>query len=387
LKKATESLALVEPDSSLSLEASFLKGVLEYKLGDLDKAIDELENVMDLTKKDTKNNLRSTAALTLGRLHFQKADYKKSFENFKKVDRGNALWLEAMSEQAWAQIMIRDYEGAAGNMYSLHTDYFKNVYSPESFLIRSVGYLNLCQYGDGMRVLVELGKKYFPIKEKLDKFMLSQDQDSFVLYDKLKLWTKNPSRQEIEGIPAPLLVQSGRDPQFLSLQKKINQREDEINQFNKMFLELIESERKAIKKENETLKSLHRQARSHLKTVRSNTQRSLNNEINQLKKKASDALQSRFRKLYEQLQSTIDNHEILYYEVYSGAAEHLRYQTAGGKPGQAERPQLIGDPSKNLIWKFKGEIWEDEIGFYRSSLKSVCPDDSNEKNPIVANGP
>jgi hypothetical protein len=32
---------------------------------------------------------------------------------------------------------------------------------------------------------------------------------------------------------------------------------------------------------------------------------------------------------------------------------------------------------KALNWKFKGEIWEDEVGHYRSSLKNVCPQESN----------
>lgn len=383
LKEALEALSRVDIKSPTYVESVFLQGIIGYKSGQLDRAITELEKVMDLTEKDPKANLRSLAAITLGRLYFQKAEFKKSFEAFRKVDRSHALWFEAMAEQAWAQVMIKDYEGAAGNMFSLHTDYFKNVYAPETFLIRSVGYLNLCQYGDGMRVLVELGKKYFPIKEKVDKFV-KEKKDTTALYEKLKLWAKNPDLKEIEGLPTPLVVQSGRDPEFLSIQRKINQREDEIQQFNKMFLELIQGERQALKNENASLQSLYRQARSSLKYVRTNTINSLNTEIDSLKKKASVALNSRFQKLREQLEKVIDNHEILYYEVYSGAGEHLRYQTAGGKPNQEVRPELKGEKGKTMVWKFKGEIWEDEIGHYRSSLKSVCPEDQNENNAVVA---
>ena len=58
-----------------------------------------------------------------------------------------------MVESAWTQILGEDYEGAAGNMFSLHTDFFKNAFSPESYVVRTVGYLNLCQYGDGAQVL------------------------------------------------------------------------------------------------------------------------------------------------------------------------------------------------------------------------------------------
>ena len=386
LSRAKESLARVAENSSSYLESLFLQGIIEYKSGNLEGAIAQLEKIMALSERDPKNNLYSLVAITLGRLYFQKADFRKSFELFRRVDRGHALWFEAMAEQAWAQIMIKDFEGAAGNMYSLHTDYFKNVYAPETFLIRSVGYLNLCQYGDGMRVLVDLGKKYFPIKEKLDRFVIQNKTNSSLLYEKLKLWSKNPDLREIDGVPTPFLVKAGRDPEFMSLQKKINQREDEIQHFNKMFLNLMEGERQALKNENQFIKNLYRQARASLKHVRSNTINSLHEEIERLKNKASLALHRRFEKLRVQLQSTIENHEILYYEVYSGAGEHLRYQTAGGKPNQAPRPQLTGEKGKNLVWKFKGEIWEDEIGHYRSSLKSVCPEESQESNAVVADG-
>ena len=35
--------------------------------------------------------------------------------------------------------------------------------------------------------------------------------------------------------------------------------------------------------------------------------------------------------------------------------------------------QLKVEKNKEMKWSFKGEIWEDEIGHFRSSLKSVCP--------------
>jgi len=41
---------------------------------------------------------------------------------------------------------------------------------------------------------------------------------------------------------------------------------------------------------------------------------------------------------------------------------------------------LKAEKGKSFNWKFKGEIWEDEIGHYRSSLKNVCPSDSVAQN-------
>jgi hypothetical protein len=51
---------------------------------------------------------------------------------------------------------------------------------------------------------------------------------------------------------------------------------------------------------------------------------------------------------------------------------------AGGEINEKERPELKVEPGKALNWDFKGEIWEDELGHYRSSLKNVCAPEDNK---------
>ncbi len=40
------------------------------------------------------------------------------------------------------------------------------------------------------------------------------------------------------------------------------------------------------------------------------------------------------------LNKILDQTEVLQYELYSGAGEHLRYQMAGGDVNEKERPEL-----------------------------------------------
>jgi hypothetical protein len=95
-----------------------------------------------------------------------------------------------------------------------------------------------------------------------------------------------------------------------------------------------------------------------------------------LRNKAADALQTSFQELFAGLNKVLDQNEVLQYELYSGAGEHIRYQMAGGEVNDKERPELKVKKEKSLNWNFKGEIWEDEVGHYRSSLKNVCPQES-----------
>lgn len=377
LDTATAALQKVDIKSKEYAESLFLQSVIYYKQGKLDLAITEMEKMMDTYAPDSKENLKSLGAVTLGRMYFQKAEYKKSFATYGKVDRNHALWFEATSEQAWSQILMQDYEGAAGNMFSLHTDYFKNVYNPESYAIRTVSYLNLCQFGDGTKVLQELNRKYSPIKAKVAKFK-NDKLDPLQIYENLKFWLKHMELKEVEGWPTAFLIQMGRDPEFLTTQKRINAREDEITQFNKLFLELLKEQKSVVKGDNKELQAIYRQARSSLKFAKQNMSQSLNAEIVHLKNLGAQALVNRAHKMIAQLDKIMDDHEILAYELYSGAGEHLRYQSAGGEISKKERPELKAPKDKSMTWKFRGEIWEDEIGHYRSALKNVCAD-NNER--------
>ncbi|MBC7457435.1 MAG: hypothetical protein H7235_04100, partial [Bdellovibrionaceae bacterium] len=85
-------------------------------------------------------------------------------------------------------------------------------------------------------------------------------------------------------------------------------------------------------------------------------------------------LKSRYVQFSSVLENLIDQNEVLSYEIYSGAGEHIRYQMAGGEAQEKESRNLATEKNKDgYEWKFKEEVWEDEIGHFRSSLKNVCP--------------
>ena len=102
----------------------------------------------------------------------------------------------------------------------------------------------------------------------------------------------------------------------------------------------------------------------------------LDQEESALRLKASKNLQTRYNEFVTTLEHLVDQKEVLSYEIYSGAGEHIRFQLAGGETKGSEKDQNSQTDDKDTYkWKFKGEVWEDEIGHYRSSLKNVCPKD------------
>jgi hypothetical protein len=162
--------------------------------------------------------------------------------------------MQAMVEQAWTQILSEDYEGAAGNMFSLHTDFFKNAFAPESYVVRTVGYLNLCQFGDGNQVLGEMKKKYAPWKSKMETYKKSHTQ-SLGYYDTVKMWLKNSDLKEVDGLPRSFIVELARHPGFTKVQGQINTYEDEMARFNKIAITLIRMSKEIAQKQNEVIKT------------------------------------------------------------------------------------------------------------------------------------
>ncbi|WP_413587197.1 tetratricopeptide repeat protein [Bdellovibrio sp. HCB274] len=397
-----DALMLIDEKSPKYPEALLLSGLFNYRQNKVDEATVNLEALLKATDGDKKSQIRNVGAITMARIQFQKSLYKEAFQSYLKVDRSSPLWLQAMTESAWTQILSEDYEGAAGNMFSLHTDFFKNAFNPESFVVRTVGYLNLCQYGDGVQVLEEMRGKYGPWKGKLEAYNKAHKK-TIDYYDTVKNWAKNSDLKEVDGLPRAFIVELARHPGFMSIQKQINNYEDEITKFNKISFTLINLEKEFLSKKAEASKDLAaakaknrdtqsaekkllsyqiqyhiaNKARTSIKALRTQGIARIEKEKDGLRGDAGKALQSNFKNMVTNLNRVLDQNDVLQYELYSGAGEHIRYQMAGGDVNDKERPELKVAKEKSLNWKFKGEIWEDEVGHYRSSLKNVCPQDNS----------
>jgi len=415
LAQVEESLQWISEKSPHYNESLLISGLSSYRQAQLDEAIKDLSSV--LKKTDKTLPMRTIAAITLARIYFQKSMYKEAYTTYLEVEKTHPLWLQAMVEQAWTQIMIQDYEGAAGNMFSLHTDFFKNAFNPESYVVRTVGYLNLCQFGDSMQALSSLGRKYAPYYTRLEKFHSTGKKSSKEYYDIVRTWLKNTDLKEVEGVPRSFIVELARHPSFVAQQKLINNYEDEITAFSDVTLKLVQREKDLLKKQTEANQELNKirlallepkapveklkadeallhkkllsykyqygqvnKARNTVKDVREKSYARIDKEKSIVREKAADAIKSRYSKLVVDLKQILDQNEVLQYEVYAGAGEHIRYQASGGDVPNRDTASNAParDKDKSVKWNFKGEIWEDEIGHFRSSLKNVCAEDNQQ---------
>jgi len=61
------------------------------------------------------------------------------------------------------------------------------------------------------------------------------------------------------------------------------------------------------------------------------------------------------------------------FEILQGQADKLSADAAGGRVSvdHKEEPIIVDD--EHFQWRFDGEYWKDELGYYRFKIRSRCP--------------
>jgi len=391
--KLNESLAQLEApaqNSVLSAKINLLKAIVLYRLGRVDNALSHLSAIDYLILDNHSFELKNEALLLTARLYFQKGNYSQARAFYSRIDQNYIEWLPAMTEMGWAQILQGDFEGASGNMFSLHTDFFKNHFIPDSYLARTVGYLGLCQYGDALKTVIDLKGRYLPLVEKTRKIKEEWSPSQF--YELVHLSLKAPKAQEVNGVPKVWVYYLTRDPNFIREQKVINSLEDEINSYNKFTLKIINLEKNNTARKHQLLKKqassdnereelywtnlklhVYKKSRDQMRRLRAEGLARINQTKAIHKQLAGLSLKQKMVDTHKSLLVAFEQVDLLQYEIFAGAGDQLRAVLSGlpVDPRSFASERGSKDPAQ-VKWEFKGEVWKDEIGYFRSSLKNIC---------------
>ncbi|MGE4132591.1 MAG: tetratricopeptide repeat protein [Bdellovibrionales bacterium] len=405
----------VSEKSNLYNDAHFLSAMNSFATGDKKRALKKLTDLWKRVESKGDSNMKALVAVNLARMHFSQKQYDKAHSFYLKVPKDHAFWVQALIEQGWAQIALKDYAGAIGNMYSLHSPYFKTVYQPESFVVRTIGYLNICQYGDAYKTLSWLEKDYRGWFVKTDGY-LNTKPNALTVYGSVRNYLRGKSTDDVDGVPFQVWREMARRKDFLNVQAALNDKLDESRRYEGVN-DKIKAEKASIRARTEAAKrrfdelghkiasastnqalakdvpqwkasqklekdvvialryqlAVLEQGRQAYLEFQKDSQSRLNQETANLSQRAGEILLSRAKKIREEMLRVLDNNELLRYEVFAGSGENIRYQVAGGEVGAQHRIPASVRPQKSLNWSFDGEFWEDEIGSYRSSLQNNCP--------------
>lgn len=415
-KSALNEAIKIPASSKFYVKSQYGAAIAEYSLGDLKGSLNRQKELKAYMKKEgvDDKNVYSLVNINLARFGFQQKQLNLAISNYREIDRSHPLWIESLEEQGWAQLLNGDEPGAIGNMHSLQSPYFKGVYMPVTYSIRTIGYLNLCHYGDAYKTLMTLEKTYTPMKENISKYLKS-NSDSKVyatIYSYLKKREK-----EVDGLPEPVIRDVARRKDFLNTQEHINAIVDEIDQMSFVDSLVLKEKSKAAAlkdKAKATIKDLEikvkqaavkpelkkykgiwesqlseqqdklagydfkldvfEESREGFKKYKSIGVSKLTDLGKDLRTKAGRKIKDHLVHLEKDLKGLFANNEFLRYEVFAGSGQNIRFQAAGGQAEQKRLPSSAIPQGEDFKWAFDGEFWEDEVGYYRSNLKSNCPE-------------
>ncbi len=402
------------------VRAQYIAGVAEYLLGKKNQSMERQRKLAEMfAQKGGDKEVAALVNLNLGRVAFQNAKFKEAVDAYQRVPKEHPLWIQALTEMGWAQLQTKDAPGAIGNMHSIQSPYFDGAYKSESYVVRTIGYLNICQYGDAFKTLSYFESKYQPWLDKMDRYMEARKESVYYYTTAVKFLSNVKSTADVDGLPYQVVREIAHHKDFLNAQEAINQFVDEGEGYG-FIRSLIDKDRKNITAKRirtqqhvAQLKELIKKAPvtpGAMKNMNAWKQELRNDQdlvevlafklevlgegekgfkamqplaLNRIaaaktkwKEMAALSLRKHLKDTARDLKLQLANNEFLRYEVYAGSGENLRSHMAGGAPPKyvpGQKIQMPRGPSpEKAKWEFEGEFWEDEIGNYRSSLKNNC---------------
>src|SRR5690606_38632479 len=110
---------------------------------------------------------------------------------------------------------------------------------------RTIGYLNICQYGDAYKTLTWMEKDYRDWNEKTLAYLKTKSEP-LAIYNTVKTYIRGKSDQSVDGVPFQVWREMARRKDFLNLQSALNGKQDETKRYEGVN-EKIKTEKASIR--------------------------------------------------------------------------------------------------------------------------------------------
>ncbi len=343
---AAAFLSMVPRDSSAYARARYLAGVVFARVPKNEKALEAFEDVLKLQDGPGQAyadlaSLRPLAQLGVARSYYAMGRYPDAVKAYDAVPRFSEHWDEALLESGWARFQDDDPGGALGALQALHAPQYAGAFQPESWILKATIFYERCLYDDAKAALAGFEQAYLPAAERLAALLAGEKGNDFYF-----------------GLVAD---GSAELPRAVKASLRANRRLAGLLG----SVEALDRERRTLE-ESRALRGSKLSAEL-LGAVSDSRAVAVQLAGSFIRKRLDDAVQTlaAFDRQRVALRFEIAKAEAALYEARKDPTSSLR--------GQAlERPAV---PSQRWeYWQFQGEFWLDEIGYYRTTLKSGCPD-------------
>ena len=302
----------------------------------------------ELSFQEEMKQYEHLAALGLANIFYMVGKFDTSIKYLDKIGLDSAYYLDALHWAAWAEfrkVEIDDananahYQRTLGYVHTLNAPFFEDYLYPDALKLKAVTYYFNCRYDTAKRTVDEFNRRYPTTMEQLQS-ILDQAPEDFQLYD---LARKIMSEE------------SGLDP-FV---EQVAQKSLADKTMGKYFAYVDELEREQAQFEDMSSAFKGSGAGDRV-TV------DLDLALSAARERAGAEARQRITGQIKEIKDL--NREMIKveYEILEKRKAQKELESVPPKP---QKPKV---DQEHEYYKYNGEYWQDELGYYRYQVSSMC---------------
>ena len=343
----------VDRENEFYIKAKFFEGVTYVRKYDGKPALAAFKEILvigqekpDFYSKDDIEQFEELANLQLARVFYSTQQYDTSIKYYEKLAQESPDWLPSLFEASWAYFMKTNNSKALGNIHTLNAPYFENEFFPESMLLKSVIYYKYCLYDRALESVTEYNDKFRPLRTNL-KEIVNKYEDNAEFF---------------EYVVKILDSKAGLDEETQRLVVSVLQDRTLLKTF-------------AWVKELETELKLHLKADKAWQTteIANKVLEDLTLQQSLAQDEAGNLARERIQRLMDELREFSRDGIKIKIEVLNAKAGQISAKGKESRVSGDHKEERILVDDEHFMWKFNGEYWKDELGYYRFKIRSKCP--------------
>jgi len=342
LAETLTALKQVDRESPQFGRAELLRGIVLAQQGKPVDAIAPMVIAQALIEKsDDPIRFKDSIQLNLGRIYFAAENFPRALEAYAGVSRTSPYWPEAQFERAWAHYRLNDMAGTLGLPYDHETPFLQELYHPEAELLRTYALFTLCKFPAARESIEAFAEDYGPLRESLTTTFPALPPEA-IYADVVAAAKGQPT-----ALPIRFLRSFTTEDRLLDAVRASEAADGEIERLNRVN---------------------NRFAVAAVEQLRARKA--------EIAKTEGTRIQSTLERRRKDLNGFLDNVEITRLDMMQLEATLYERAAVTGDTGLGDK---VGRLRKSKAqrntqsWPFQGELWADELGYFKYELRSDCP--------------
>jgi tetratricopeptide (TPR) repeat protein len=351
--KAIALFRQVPRDNEFFIKAKFFEGVTYVRKYQGKPAVDAFKEILVIGEErpqqyriDDIENYRELAQLQMARVFYSTQQFDTAIKYFEKLDQNSLDWTLSLFEASWAYFMKTINSKALGNIHTLNAPYFEDQFFPESVLLKAVIYFRYCLYDQAEEAVADFNEKYGPLTKNLNDLVAKYD-DNAEFYEYVKKVKAG---------------QAGLDPVTQRLVMSVLNDKTLLKTF--AWVDELNHELAMLQKSDKAWQTTR---------VAADVLSELTLQQSVAAGDAGRVARDRVARLARELGALSRDGSKIKFEILEAKGNRLSAQVAGTRLSADHREEPIIVDDEHFQWKFDGEYWKDELGYYRFRIRSRCP--------------